>query len=152
VDIEEPAATSELPPADQGTEATPEATQPGCAPDPTSQPRAAIEAAAVLWQRHFSVDGVPVSYREFEGIVTAVCPESGQLLISADDLRESEADLLFDLPAAEIDLTRLRVGDSILATATIGADGTLSLIGLASDERTKGADDGKAMQGDLAES
>ena len=150
VDVEEPPAASESPPADPGAEAPPEATQPGCAPDPTSPPPSAIEPAAVLWQRHLDVDGAPLAYGDFEGIVTAVCPESGQLLVSADDVRESEADLLFEPSEEGIDLTRLRIGDSILATATIGAAGELSLAGLAGDEHMKGADDAEALQGDLA--
>ena len=45
---------------------------------------------------------------------------------------------------------RLKVGESVSATADIGADGTLTLKGLAGDERTKGADDAEATQGDLA--
>jgi hypothetical protein len=151
VDIGEPSAASESPAAHPGTEAPPDAAQPGCAPDPTSPPLVAIEPAAVLWQRHLDVDGAPLAYGDFEGIVTAVCPESGQLLVSADDVRESEADLLFELSEDGIDLTRLRIGDSILATATIGAEGKLSLTGLAGDEHMKGADDVKALQGDLAE-
>jgi len=151
VDVEEPATTSEPPAMSEAAgDATAEATPPGCAPDPALPPPSAIEPAAVLWQRHLDVDGAPLAYGDFEGIVTAVCPESGRLLVSADDVRESEADLLFEPSEEQIDLTGLRVGDSILATATIGPEGELSLTGLAGDEHLEGADDAGAMQGDLA--
>jgi hypothetical protein len=70
------------------------------------------------------------------------------LLISADDIRESRHDLVFAVPAT-IDTAKLEVGGSVLSTATIGGDGALALTGLASDERTKGAEDAKAIQGDL---
>ncbi len=156
IDIEKPASTSaptatSEPPSLEG-EAITETTQPECAPDPASPSPPAIEPSAVLWQRHLDVDGAPLAYGDFAGIVTAVCPESGQLLVSADDVRESDSDLLFgSLPELEIDLTRLDVGDSILATATIGTEAQLSLTGLADDEHMKGAGDVEAMQGDLAE-
>ncbi|HEY8082277.1 MAG TPA: hypothetical protein VIE64_01805 [Solirubrobacterales bacterium] len=122
---------------------------PSCAPDPTQPPLPPIEPPAVLWQRSLDAAGTPFTYGDFEGIVTAICPGEGKLRVSADDIRESGADLLFDVPS-KIDMTRLRVGDSILATATIGGGGVLSLTGLASDERTKGADDPRTAQGALA--
>jgi len=150
VDIEIPAAPS-APPAD--VESKPEestVTPPSCAPDPSQPPIPPIQPGAVLWQRSLSADGAPFTYGTFAGIVTAVCPDSGQLLVSADDIRESGADLLFTLPASGIDLTQVSVGGSVIATATIGVSGELSLTGLASDERTSGADDATALQGDLA--
>ncbi len=154
VDIEMPAMPSEPSPADVESESEPEegtVTPPSCAPDPSQPTPPPIQPSAVLWQRNLSADGAPFTYATFAGIVTAVCPDSGQLLVSADDIRESEADLLFELPAAGIDLTQLSVGGSVIATATIGASGELSLTGLASDEHTRGADDAAVLQGDLAE-
>ena len=76
-------------------------------------------------------------------------PGTGQLAISADDIREGLHDLVLTVPAA-IDTTKLKVGESVTATATFGDDGSLTLTGLASDERSKGADDFDATQGDLA--
>lgn len=123
---------------------------PSCAPDPTQPPLPPIEPPAVLWQRSLEAQGTPFTYGDFEGIVTAVCPEKGKLRISADDIREGGVDLLFDVPPT-IDTTQLQAGNSILATATIAAGGALSLTGLASDEHRKGADDPDTAQGDLAE-
>ncbi|HEY6551681.1 MAG TPA: hypothetical protein VIY71_10830, partial [Solirubrobacterales bacterium] len=60
-------------------------------------------------------------------------------------------DLLFAVPAT-IDTAKLEVGQSLLATAKIGSDGSLSLAGLASDERIKGAENEKATQGDMISS
>lgn len=120
---------------------------PSCAPDPTLPPPP-IQSSAILWQRQFEAQGAPFTYGDFAGIVEAVCPGSAQLLISADDIRESGHDLVFAVPAT-IDTAKLEVGGSVLATATIADDGALALTGLASNERTKGAEDAKAIQGDL---
>jgi hypothetical protein len=50
---------------------------------------------------------------------------------------------------ADIATGDLVIGQSVTATATIEADGSLELTGLASDERAKGADDAMSVQGDL---
>lgn len=121
---------------------------PSCVPDPSLLPPP-IQASAVLWQRQFKAQGAPFAHGDFAGIVEAVCPDSAQLLISADDIRESGHDLVFAVPAT-IGTAKLEVGGSVLATATIGSDGALLLTGLAGDERTKGAEDAKAIQGDMA--
>jgi hypothetical protein len=151
VDIEKPPAPVEPPPVE------PVATEPAppaqvapvtCAPDP-ARPLPAIAPEAVLWQHEESADGAPFTYADFAGVVAAVCPETGQLAISADDIREGLHDVVFTVPAA-IDTQKLKVGESVTATATFGEDGSLTLSGLAGDERTKGADDFKATQGDLA--
>lgn len=94
----------------------------------------------VLWQRHLEADGTPLTYGDFAGIVTAVNLEANQLQLSADDVGESDADLLFDFPQGEFDLSEIEVGTSILVTATIEPDGRLVLSDLASDEHRKGAD------------
>lgn len=150
VPTEEPSPSAEPQP---GEPAPQPATAPtlSCAPDLDQAPPAPIHSPTMLWQRQIDAEGAPFSYSDFAGIVMAVCPESSELLISADDVGESGADLLFDLSTDEIDLTRVRVGDSVLATATIAADGKLSITGLADDEHMGRADDVEAMQGDLAE-
>lgn len=138
---------------------------PASVPPPASTPSSCAPAAdqtlpipaapvSVLWQRRFETEGAPFTYGDFAGVVTAVCPETGQLLLSADDARESGGNLLFTLPVGEgetesVDLTRLSVGSSVLATATISAAGELSLTGLADDEHRKKADEPDALQGDL---
>lgn len=118
-----------------------------CVPDP-ALPLPAVEPGSVLWQRQLSTGGAPFTHSDFAGIVTAVCPDTAQLLISADDVREGGRDLLFAVPP-DIDLSEAEVGQSVLVGADIGADGSLSLTGLASDEHRKGADDAQATQGDL---
>jgi len=125
---------------------TPAAT---CAPDPATAPPAIPSPVAVLWQQELDADGAPFASSDFEGVVIAVCPEQGTLLLSADDLRESGNDLLFTVPRS-IDTSKLKAGDSVAATAAIEVAGGLALTGLASDERTKGADDAALAQGDLA--
>lgn len=151
VEIESPPLSDAIDPESPppAIEPVPAETVPGCAPDPALPTPPAFAPAAVLWQRRLSADGVPFAYGDFEGAIAAVCPESEQLAISADDIRESSHDLVFTVPA-EIDTGGLDVGQSVAATATIGPAGALTLTGLASDERTKGADDYRATQGDLA--
>jgi hypothetical protein len=107
----------------------------------------AIEAG-VLWQRQLSAGGAPFTHADFEGIVAAVNAETSQLSISADDVRESGQDIVLAVPPG-IDASGLGVGDSVLASADIGAEGSLTLTGLASDERLEGAEDEAATQGDL---
>lgn len=104
--------------------------------------------AGYLTQTQLDGGGAPFTHVELEGIIGAVEAEVAHLLISADDIRESGLDITLNVPAG-IDITKLTVGDSFLATADIGTDGSLTLTGLASDERTKGAEDAKSAQGDL---
>jgi hypothetical protein len=111
-------------------------------------PLAPPQPAATLWQAEVDADGVPFAYSDLAGILTAVCPAEGKLFLSADDMREAGADIVVSVPKS-ISTKKLKPGDSVTATADIGADGTLTLKGLASDEKTKGADDAKATQGDL---
>jgi hypothetical protein len=103
----------------------------------------------VLWERELETDGEPFDYSDFAGIVGAICPGSGELVISADDIRQSGQDLTFAVPD-EIDVSELEVGQSVAATATISEDGALELEGIASEEGRRAADDAKLIQGDLA--
>lgn len=137
--LEAPALPPEVPPA------TPGALVCDGAP---AQPPNVPAAVATLWQTGIEASGEPFTYVDFAAVVVAVCPGQRELAISADDLRESGADLLVSVPA-RISVEDLEPGDSVLATAEIAADGRLSLEGLASDERTKGADDVATARGDL---
>jgi hypothetical protein len=102
-----------------------------------------------LRQRTVEVEeGEPSTYLDLSGIVQAVLPDTAQLLLSADDADEGEADLTLAVPTA-IDLATVQPGHSYLATATLGPDGSFALTGLASDEYTKGADDPTLALGDL---
>lgn len=131
-------------------EPIPPAESPGCAPLAGQAPPRRIHPPIALWQQRIEVDGAPSTFGDLAGILVAVCPESGELLISADDVGEGGQELLLGVSAEEIDLARLRVGDSILATAAIASDGALALTGVADDEHAGGADDEAALQGELA--
>ncbi len=111
--------------------------------------KAGLEAGR-LTQTQLGGGGAPFTHFELEGIVGAVEAETAHLLLSADDVRESGLDVALTVPPS-IDVTALTAGDSVLASADIGADGSLTLTGLASDERLKGAEDAKATQGDLVQ-
>jgi hypothetical protein len=91
--------------------------------------------------------GPPSTYLDLAGIVKEVLPD-GHLLLSSDDSREGEADLTLTVPK-EIDTTKLKPGDSYLATAEVEPNGSLKLTGITSDEHTKGADNPASAQGDL---
>lgn len=146
--VEPVPAAEPAPPAPTETTPAPAATPaPSCAPDP-AHPPVSVEPSAVLWQQRVSGGGAPFTHGEFAAIVTAVCLDASQLLVSADDVRAGGRDLLFAVPA-DIDLGKVEPGQSVLLAADIAADGAFSLTGLASDERLKGADDAKATQGDL---
>lgn len=109
----------------------------------------AIEPDASLIQRKIEIEpGEPATYLDLSGIYAGLAPETGKLLLSADDTRASEADLLLTVPAG-IDTTKLQPGHSYMATATIEPDGSFTLAGIAGDEQRKGADDPKSAQGDL---
>lgn len=111
--------------------------------------RVAIEADASLLQRELELEpGEPATYLDLAGIYAGLSPETGQVLISADGSRAGEKDLALAIPPG-IDHSLLKPGDSYLATATVEPDGTLTLAGIASDERRKGADDAGSAQGDL---
>lgn len=149
VDVEKAPPASELPVAPPAEAIPPaEPTPPACAPDPALPAVVPPAPVGILWQRQLDADGAPFASSDFAGVVMATCPSEGLLRLSADDLRESGSDLVFTVPAA-IDTGQLKPGDSVTATAAIAADGTLSLTGLAGDERTKGADDATTAQGDL---
>ena len=127
-------------------ESTEPATAEACTPEPSLKP--AAEPERILVQRTIKTEPEPATYVDLAGIVSAVCPETKQLLISADDLRASEDDLLLAVPD-RLDTAMLKAGDSIVATATVEEDGTLTLAGLASDEGQKGAEASASAQGDL---
>jgi hypothetical protein len=109
-------------------------------------------AAAIVTEVSHAVDIEFLGYSDFAGIVQGVCTDGGELILSADDLRESGTDLTLPLGEdAGIDLSGVEPGDVVNATAVIDQDtGALSLTGISSDEGIKGADDGDLAQGDQA--
>ncbi len=139
----------EMPPASAAPASPPPAPAapgPTCVPDPALPPPPA--PVAVLWQSQLDADGAPFSSSDLAGIVKAVCAAEDKLLLSADDVGESGKDVLLTVPES-IDTGKLKAGDSVTATTAIEAGGALRLTGLASDERTKGADEAASAQGDL---
>lgn len=107
------------------------------------------DSAPPLVQSQVEIEtGPPSTYLDLAGVVKEFLPETGQLLLSADDSGESEADLALTVPRS-IDAARLEAGDSYLATATVEPDGSLALSGIASDEHTNGANQSSSAQGDL---
>ena len=85
---------------------------------------------------------------DFEGIVQGVCRNDRELILSADDVRESGADLTLDVPS-EISMGKLEPGQVLRLAGVIHDNGSYEVKGLASDERAKGADDEKLIRGEL---
>ena len=104
-----------------------------------------------MTQDSFQVDFDELSSAGMEGIVQQACPDLGQLVVSADDLRESGTDLTLAIPK-DVDVADLEPGDSITTSVdpTPADDGILDLGGLAGDDGLKAADDKKLGQGLLA--
>jgi hypothetical protein len=106
----------------------------------------------VLTEISRSVSEQFVETASVEGIVQRACPDSGRLVLSADDVRESGADLEIAVPEdAGIDLSAWTPGDVVDASVAIGKSaGALSLSGIASDDGASGADDTSTHQGQQA--
>ncbi len=149
-----------LPPL--GSFATVEVTigKPPAAPDPAAvappaecalpaAPATVAPPSAALWQKKLKPEDVPPStYLEVAGVVAGLCTDRPALLLSADDAGEGGGELLMQL-APRLDPAKLGAGDSVVASLEVAGDGTLTLTGVASDERAKGADDASSAQGDL---
>jgi hypothetical protein len=137
---DDPSTSADEPAADPET----------CTPEKVF-PEKAIDPGIVLTQDSFQVDFEELSSAGMEGIVQQVCPDLDQLVLSADDLRQSGADLTLAIPM-DVDPAELEPGDSITTSVdpTPADDGTLELSGLAGDDGLKAADDKKLGQGVLA--
>jgi hypothetical protein len=114
----------------------------GCSDQPIPGP----EPSSVLEQRSVLSLGSAVSPVNVEGIVERACADSGELSLSADDIRESGADIPLT-PSESIDLSKLDLGTPIDAAIEIGTDGSYSVTGLYSDDGAAGANDSSAAQG-----
>ena len=82
---------------------------------------------------------------QLEGIVQGVCRDERKLIVSADDVDESGADITLNAPA-EIGLKKIDAGEAVLATAVITDAGIYRLTALASDDRAKRADNAELIQ------
>lgn len=141
VAVEQAPAPTATPP-----EAEPAAAVPACAPDPTLKTPPAPKT--ILTQATLKTEPEPATYLDLAGIVSGFCPQIGQLLLSADDLRTGAADLALTVPPS-MKIGKLKAGDSVVATATVEEDGSLTIAGLAGDEGRKGAEDTALALGDL---
>jgi hypothetical protein len=82
---------------------------------------------------------------DVEGIVEGVCRNSHQLIVSADDVRESGHDISLGVPA-EFRIGALKPGQVLKLGAEIGDAGALTLSSVAGDEGTDGAEDADLVQ------
>jgi hypothetical protein len=115
----------------------------GCTEEPIPGP----EPAAVLHQESYLTEGIAQEAVDIEGIVEGACPESEELELSADDIRESGSDIALPSPES-IDLSLLEPGTAVDVTAVVGEDGSYELTGVSSDDGVAGADDPETAQGD----
>src|SRR5262249_26361464 len=106
----------------------------GCQPPTDATPPADVTASLV--QKKLTVSSSGSTFLYYEGTVDGVCPDSGQLVISADDASESAADLTFPV-ATGIDVTKVDAGKALTTDAEVGTDGTTTLSGVTSDDGAK---------------
>jgi hypothetical protein len=118
-----------------------------CDPDGEAIPATPpIGQAVTLAQTELTVNGQSVTDVDLAGVVQAVCPTTRQLVLSADDTRESLQDAVLQVGAG-VDLARVKVGKAIVGSVEPRSPDLLSLGGLASDQGIKGADSVKQVQG-----
>jgi hypothetical protein len=99
-----------------------------------------------LTQTSATVDIPHADTADVEGIVQAACADPAQLVLSADDVRESFSDIELTLPNT-FDVTHLIPGQAVNATASIAADNSFTVTGISSDQGTTGAEDATQGQG-----
>lgn len=109
-----------------------------------------IQPTLTLTQTKVSVDQQSLTTADLEGIVQAVCPGSRQVVISADDTRESSQDSVLSVERG-IDLTKIVVGRAIVGNVTLTPPQSLSLGSVASDQGIKGADNPRLAQTGIAQ-
>ncbi|CAN5546204.1 hypothetical protein BH10ACT11_BH10ACT11_11130 [soil metagenome] len=151
LDIQEPAVEPAVPPRGEvASEPTPNS-EDTCQSEAPS-PEEPIVPAAVVTQESFTVDFETISSATVEGIVQAVCDDSDQLVLSADDIRESGRDLNLQLDedSDPLDLSGYEPGESVsvLLDPTPLEDGSYAYRGVASDQGRKGADDSASLEGE----
>jgi hypothetical protein len=117
-----------------------------CDPDGEAIPATPLIAQAVSLAQTKLTVYEPVAQAELAGIVQAVCPSTRQLVLSADDTRESLQDAVLQVRAG-VDLAKVKVGKAIVGSVELRSPELLSLGGLASDQGIKGADGVKQVQG-----
>ena len=121
---------------------------PGCGPSggrpATPELTLRQEAVDVVTEEDLGDDEAS-SPVQLEGIVQGVCRDERKLIVSADDVDESGADITLNAPA-EIGLKKIDAGEAVLATAVITDAGIYRLTALASDDRAKRADDAELIQ------
>ena len=114
-------------------------------PDPALTPAALTQAAVT------KTSTAPAEKATVEAVVQTVCPGADPtLVLSADDLREADRDLMAIPVPDGIDLAKLSPGQPVQAELGIAAGGALSLKGITSDKGVQGADDPSQGQGSLA--
>lgn len=126
---------------------------PGCGPSagrPDTPELTLRQAAVEVVTQQALDDDVTSAPVQLEGIVQGVCRQARKLILSADDIDESGADITINVPG-DIELKEVEAGKSMLATAVITDAGSYRLTALASDDRAKRADDSRLIQTSTAD-
>ncbi len=143
--------TAAAPPAPVPPPLIPPQPAPCDADGPTNPATSAPTSTIPLTQTALTVDQPSLTAADLEGIVQAVCPATSEIVVSADDSRETFADLALPVPATSgIDLSKITVGQSFnLATAFDAATKAFSVTGVSSDQGAAGSNDPALGQGTL---
>jgi hypothetical protein len=86
---------------------------------------------------------------ELAGLISAIDPTAHKLTISADGPATIGGGMIALTAPSTIDLKKFFVNNPVLANATVAADGTYTLTGIASDNGAIGADDRNHTFGDF---
>jgi hypothetical protein len=158
--IGKPLAEVNAPPSRASTTTTPDQTvAPTVPPSPRraepcgGSPKPSQRREEVLTEVSRRVSAGFVAQTGVEGVVEAVCEESGRLLLSADDARESGAEITLRAgDESAIDLASLAPGDVVAANAAIDRKTrALELTAVARDDGIKRADDPELEQSERAD-
>ena len=87
-----------------------------------------------------------------EAVVEGRCPNDSEMILSADDIRESSRDLAPLTVGSGIDQNKLFEGQPVMVSFNLGGSGssaTLTINGIGSDHGIGGADDPAQGQGSL---
>jgi hypothetical protein len=113
-------------------------------PDPPLSPHALTQKSVTVTTPD------PANSATVEAVLQTVCPgDNRKLVLSADDVRESDRDFAAIEVPDEIKFDKLTVGQAVQADLAIAEDGKLTLRGITSDQGVKGADDPSQGQGTL---
>jgi hypothetical protein len=122
--------------------------RPACTGDPAPPVFQPPDPSRQLLQSSLTPTGSPATGGTLEAVVEGLCPAPPELVLSADDVRESQRDLLPPAAAPGIDQTKLFVGQPVMVSFSLSGS-KMTINGVGSDHGVGGADDPAQGYGSL---